>query len=75
SKDDKSSGIRSAKDDVAARLIKNTYKTLLTRGQKGCFIYCEDKVLADYIRSFLVSYVVTEPLSKVAERDRENRFF
>ena len=75
SKDDKSSGIRSAKDDVAERLIKNTYKTLLTRGQKGCFIYCEDKVLADYIRSFLVSYVVTEPLSKVAERDRENRFF
>lgn len=75
SKDDKSSGIRSAKEDVAERLIKNTYKTLLTRGQKGCFIYCEDKVLADYIRSFLVSYVVTEPLSKVAERDRENRFF
>ena len=75
SKDDKSSGIRSAKDDVAARLIKNTYKTLLTRGQKGCFIYCEDKALADYIRSFLVSYDVTEPLSKVAERDRENRFF
>lgn len=75
SKDDKSSGIRSAKDDVAERLIKNTYKTLLTRGQKGCFIYCEDKALVDYIRSFLVSYVVTEPLSKVAERDRENRFF
>ena len=75
SKDDKSSGIRSAKDDVAARLIKNTYKTLLTRGQKGCFIYCEDKVLADYIRSFLVSYDVTEPLSKVAERDRESPFF
>ena len=75
SKDDKSSGIRSAKEDVAERLIKNTYKTLLTRGQKGCFIYCEDKVLADYIRSFLVSYDVTEPLSKVAERDRENPFF
>ncbi len=73
SKDDKSSGIRSAKDDVAARLIKNTYKTLLTRGQKGCFIYCEDKALADYIRSFLVSYDVTEPLLKVAERDGESQ--
>lgn len=75
SKDDKSSGIRSAKDDVAERLIKNTYKTLLTRGQKGCFIYCEDKALVDYIRSFLVSYDVTEPVSKVAERDKEKRFF
>ncbi len=39
SKDDNSSGIKSAPDDVASRLIKNTYKTLLTRGQKGCFIY------------------------------------
>ena len=75
SKDDKSSGIHSAKEDVAERLIKNTYKTLLTRGQKGCFIYCEDKALVDYIRSFLVSYDVTEPVSKVAERDKEKRFF
>ena len=53
SKDDKSSGIRTARDDVAERLIKNTYKTLMTRGQKGCFIYCEDEALAAYIRSFL----------------------
>ncbi len=74
SKDDKSSGIRSAKEDVAERLIKNTYKTLLTRGQKGCFIYCEDKALVDFIRSFFVSYDVTEPVSKVAERDKEKRF-
>lgn len=53
SKDDKSSGIRTARDDVAERLIKNTYKTLMTRGQKGCFIFCEDEALAAYIRSFL----------------------
>ena len=31
-------------------IIRNTYKTLLTRGQKGCYIYCEDKPLAAYIR-------------------------
>ena len=53
SSDDNSSGIRTARSDVAERLIKNTYKTLLTRGQKGCFIYCEDTALAEYIRSFL----------------------
>ena len=53
SSDDNSSGIRTAHSDVAERLIKNTYKTLLTRGQKGCFIYCEDKALAEHIRSFL----------------------
>lgn len=51
SKDDKSSGIRTAADTVAEVLIKNTYKTLLTRGQKGCFVYCEDKALSEYIKS------------------------
>ena len=50
SEDDKSSGIRKADDVDAERLIKNTYKTLLTRGQKGCYIYCEDKDLAEYIK-------------------------
>ena len=53
SKDDKSSMIRTSDDETARRLIKNTYKTLLTRGQKGCFIYCEDHSLTDYIRSMI----------------------
>ena len=35
---------------LADSIIRNTYKTLLTRGQKGCYIYCEDKPLADFIR-------------------------
>ena len=50
SRDDKSSGIRGARDDEARRLILNTYKTLLTRGQKGCFVYCEDEGLREYIK-------------------------
>ena len=53
SHDDRSSGIRSASDAEARRLILNTYKTLLTRGQKGCFVYCEDPRLRDYIKSRL----------------------
>lgn len=51
SKDDKSSGIRSAKPEKVHQLILNTYKTLLTRGQKGCYVYCEDPELRKYIRS------------------------
>ena len=54
SKDDKSSGIRGASDDVARRLILNTYKTLLTRGQKGCYVYCEDEDLRNYFKSRLL---------------------
>ena len=47
---DHSSGIRSCKNaKLADELIRNTYKTLLSRGQKGCFIYCEDENLEKYI--------------------------
>ena len=50
STDDNSSGIRSAVPAKARQLILNTYKTLLTRGQKGCYVYCEDKELREYIK-------------------------
>lgn len=32
-------------------IIRNTYRTLLTRGQKGCFVFCTDKRLADYLKN------------------------
>lgn len=54
SKDDKTSKIRNCKDKVLAdRLIKNTYKVLMSRGQKGCYIYCEDKNLSNYIKEMI----------------------
>ena len=53
SKDDNSSGIRGASDKEAHRLILNTYKTLLTRGQKGCYVYCEDDELRKYFKKML----------------------
>ena len=33
---------------VADEIIKNTYRTLMTRGMKGCYIYCEDMALQAY---------------------------
>jgi DUF2075 family protein len=50
SSDDNSSGIRSAAPAKAHQLILNTYKTLLTRGQKGCYIYCEDEALREHFK-------------------------
>jgi len=35
---------------IADEIIKNTYKTLMTRGQKGCYIYCCDEGLREYIK-------------------------
>jgi hypothetical protein len=53
SRDDNSSGIRGAGDSDARRLILNTYKTLLTRGQKGCYVYCEDEALREYFKEMI----------------------
>lgn len=34
-------------------IIKNTYRTLITRGMKGCYIYCTDKETRDYFKNRL----------------------
>ncbi len=38
---------------VADEIIKNTYRTLLSRGQKGCYIYCTDRELREYLKERL----------------------
>ena len=38
---------------LADRIIKNTYRTLMTRGMKGCYVYCCDPALAEYLRARL----------------------
>ncbi len=44
-------GVKTEADRIRAdRITRNVYKTLLSRGQKGCFIYCEDKALSDYFK-------------------------
>ncbi len=36
--------------ELADEIIKNTYRTLMTRGMKGCYVYCVDEGLAEYMR-------------------------
>ncbi|ARJ40379.1 ATP-binding protein [Sporosarcina ureae] len=38
---------------VADPIIRNTYRTLMTRGLKGCFIYCTDPELQSYLKERL----------------------
>ncbi|MCY4642819.1 MAG: DUF2075 domain-containing protein [Gammaproteobacteria bacterium] len=38
---------------LADRIIKNTYRTLMTRGQKGCFLFCVDAETNAYFRNFV----------------------
>ena len=53
-KSDKASGIRNAKNELAIKLIRNTYKVLLTRAIYGTFVYCEDQELNKYLKTLIV---------------------
>ena len=39
---------------LADEIIKNTYRTLMTRGMKGCYVYCEDMLLQCYLKRKLI---------------------
>ena len=67
---------------IADEIIKNTYRTLMTRGQKGCYIYCTDKKLSDYLKRRLnqqseIMYSIDETKTNnmmVAEDGEEYRY-
>lgn len=69
---------------IADEIIKNTYRTLMTRGMKGCYVYCTDKKLSDYLKSRLngnynnIIYSVNEEQEyydmKVAEDGEEYKY-
>ncbi|KEA61839.1 ATP/GTP binding protein [Marinobacterium lacunae] len=37
----------------ADQIIKNTYRTLMTRGQKGCYLYATDAETREYFANFI----------------------
>lgn len=52
---------------IGDRVVKNTYRTLMTRGQKGCFVFSTDRETNDYFSSFQGSHTSEYP--KVADGD------
>lgn len=36
--------------ELSDKIIKNTYRTLMTRGMKGCYVYCTNKELTEYLK-------------------------
>lgn len=62
---------------LSDEIIRNTYRTLLTRGQKGCFIYCTDQKLAEYFKNRLnkledmSTYSLFEETDVVAEEKED----
>jgi DUF2075 family protein len=49
-------GARSKADAI----IRNTYRTLMTRGMKGCYVYCVDPALSAHLRERLGSFAAEE---------------
>ncbi len=41
---------RAETEILVDEIIRNTYRTLLTRGMKGCYVYCTDEALSNYIK-------------------------
>ena len=65
-------------------IIKNTYRTLMTRGMRGCYVYFTDRETADFFRSRLtgmraeaaavtsaVAAIATAPTSALPEAANE----
>jgi len=55
----------------ADAIIRNTYRTLMTRGMKGCYVFCADRELAKHLRDrvsqSLLLNETNAPLAMVAE--------
>lgn len=44
---------RNISGEDAEEFIRNIYRVLMTRGRKGCYLYCCDHKLSEYFRRFL----------------------
>ena len=55
--------VKKAPEEEFVNLVKQTYRVLLTRGMKGCYVYFEDAAT----REFLLSRMRTEMASAVIE--------
>jgi DUF2075 family protein len=72
--------LKDAKGDAAATqavldkvqaIIKNTYKVLLSRGRKGCYVWCADSGLREYLRDRL--RLASRTFSENADRSAASR--
>lgn len=61
---------------IAENIVKNTYRTLMTRGMKGCYIYCCDPELSNHFSSLIEGSILEEikiiiPITKVERIESE----
>ena len=54
---------------VSDELIKNTYRILMTRGLKGCYVWCEDKALSYYFKERINSFSRQVGVKEIEENE------
>ena len=54
-------------------IIKNTYRTLMTRGQKGCYVYFVDDETRQYFEKCIEAQVVSEKITMTKSLPEENQ--
>lgn len=57
---------------VLDRIIKNTYRTLMTRGMKGCYVFFLDKDLEKHFRDAISAKSFMNKADKVAVNTKNN---
>ena len=57
----------------ADEIIKNTYRTLLTRGMKGCYVYCTNEELADCLKKRLTGSKTQKAVVKVKVKKKKQQ--
>ncbi len=50
-------------------IIRNTYRTLMSRGMKGCYVYCTDGPLASFLKSRIEGYQADVTYMEAAEEE------
>lgn len=58
-------GVRASDPDLDTH-VKNIYRVLLSRGRLGCFVYCYDQALADYLTSLAPAFASERPATPVS---------
>lgn len=53
---------------LAELIVRNTYRTLMTRGMKGCYVYCCDTALAQHLRESIGRAMDNSPPGTLFDR-------
>ena len=56
-------------------IIKNTYRTLMTRGMKGCYVYIVDENLRNYFKNLIGQEMKMDTTKNIQETYNRKRVF